>query len=33
MGLICGNWVVDSWHRICSSGVAFNGKLSMLLRR
>ena len=32
-GLICGNWIVDSWHHICSSGVAFNGKLSILLRR
>ena len=33
MGLICGNWIVDSWHHICSSGVAFSGKLSMLLQR
>ena len=33
MGLICGKSVVDSGHHICSSGVACNGKLSMLLRR
>ena len=33
MRLICGSWISDSWHHICSSGVAFNGKLSIWLRK
>ena len=33
MELICGNWICDSWHYSCSSGVDFNGKLSIWLQR